>query len=283
MRSAGLFSSTHLKEFCMNEIEQYRYFIKDTIRKSIDFRNTDQHKGTPVPPIEKPYDSNAPRIQLPAPDRWTQNIENRDLISAMSNRKSRRKFTSKGLCIDELAFLLWATQGIRQPASGNFAYRTVPSAGARHSFETYLFVMRVEDIQQGLYRYLPVSNELLFVCEVENMEMRLSRACLGQSFVAGGAVTFIWTTLPYRMEWRYSLAAHRVILIDAGHVCQNLYLACEAIQAGTCAVAAYDQEQLDKLLDVDGTDEFSVYLAPVGKVDTRVVRGPVEDPAPRGH
>ena len=44
------------------------------------------------------------------------------------------------------------------------------------------------------------------------------------------------------MEWRYSLAAHRVILIDAGHVCQNLYLACEAIRAGTCAVAAYDQE-----------------------------------------
>ena len=88
----------------------------------------------------------------------------------------------KDCAIDELAFLLWATQGIRQPAGGNFAYRTVPSAGARHSFETYLFVMRVEGIQQGLYRYLPVSNELLFVCEVENMEMRLARACLGQSF-----------------------------------------------------------------------------------------------------
>jgi SagB-type dehydrogenase family enzyme len=68
------------------------------------------------------------------------------------------------------------------------------------------------------------------------------------------------------MEWRYSLAAHRVILIDAGHVCQNLYLACEAIGAGTCAVAAYDQEQLDNLLNVDGLDEFAVYLAPVGKI-----------------
>ena len=44
------------------------------------------------------------------------------------------------------------------------------------------------------------------------------------------------------MEWRYSLAAHKVIAIDVGHVCQNLYLACEAIGAGTCAVAAYDQD-----------------------------------------
>jgi SagB-type dehydrogenase family enzyme len=98
------------------------------------------------------------------------------------------------------------------------------------------------------------------------METQLARACLGQIFVARSAVTFVWTTIPYRMEWRYSLAAHRVILIDAGHVCQNLYLACEAIRAGTCAVAAYDQEQLDRLINVDGADEFSVYLAPVGKI-----------------
>jgi SagB-type dehydrogenase family enzyme len=250
----------------MNNTEQYRYFLKDTIRKSINFRSTDQHNGVPVPPIEKPYDSNAPRIPLPASDQWTQQIEEKDLISAIANRRSRRKFTSKTLSIDELAFLLWATQGIRQPTGGNLAYRTVPSAGARHSFETYLFVMRVEGIERGLYRFLPVTNELLFVGEMENMEARLARACLGQSFVARGAVTFIWTTIPYRMEWRYSLAAHRVILIDAGHVCQNLYLACEAIQAGTCAVGAYDQEQLDKLLDIDGEEEFAVYLAPVGKI-----------------
>jgi len=250
----------------MNKIEQYRYFLKDTIRKSIDFRTTDQHKGVPAPRVEKPYDSDADRVQLPFPDQWTKIIEEKDLIAAISNRRSRRRFASERLSMEELAFLLWATQGIRQPAGGNLSYRTVPSAGARHSFETYLFVMRVEGIQPGLYRYLPVSNELLFVSEMENMERRLAHACLGQSFVAKGAVTFIWTTIPYRMEWRYSLAAHRVILIDAGHVCQNLYLACEAIQAGTCAVAAYDQELLDELLHIDGIDEFSVYLAPVGKI-----------------
>ena len=250
----------------MNKIEEYRYFLKDTIRKHIDFRATDQHRRIPAPPVEKPYDSNAPRIQLPAPDHWARYIEKTDIISAIANRRSRRRFTSAGLTIEELAFLLWATQGIRQPSGTNLAYRTVPSAGARHSFETYLFAMRVEGIPPALYRYLPVSNELLLVEEVEDMEKRLIRACLGQSFTARGAVTFIWTTIPYRMEWRYSLAAHRVILIDAGHVCQNLYLACEAIGAGTCAVGAYDQELLDDLINVDGLDEFAVYLAPVGKL-----------------
>jgi SagB-type dehydrogenase family enzyme len=68
------------------------------------------------------------------------------------------------------------------------------------------------------------------------------------------------------MEWRYDIAAHKVIAIDAGHVCQNLYLACEAINAGTCAVAAYNQSLIDRLLKIDGDDEFTIYMAPVGKV-----------------
>ena len=58
----------------------------------------------------------------------------------------------------------------------------------------------------------------------------------------------------------------KVIAVDAGHVCQNLYIACEAVRAGTCAIAAYDQELADALVGVDGEDEFVLYMAPVGKV-----------------
>jgi SagB-type dehydrogenase family enzyme len=89
---------------------------------------------------------------------------------------------------------------------------------------------------------------------------------LGQTFAGSAAATFAWTAIPYRMEWRYGLAAHKVIALDAGHVCQNMYLACEAIDAGTCAIAAYHQALMDELLGVDGKDEFTIYLAPVGKV-----------------
>ena len=98
------------------------------------------------------------------------------------------------------------------------------------------------------------------------MSSRVSEAALDQEFTGNSAVTFIWTAVPYRMEWRYDIAAHKVIAIDAGHVCQNLYTACEAIHAGTCAVAAYNQNLMDNLLGIDGTEEFTIYLAPVGKV-----------------
>jgi len=254
------------REKAMNTLEQYRFFLKDTIRKSIDFRETDQNHRIQPPPVEKPFDPNTPRIPLRDSGQWENAVPRIDLLSAMSNRKSRRTFSSERLTLEELTYLLWATQGIHKTRGGNMAFRTVPSAGARHSFETYLFIMRVEGIPHGLYRYLPVENELLFLSEVKDMEQRLTKACLNQRFVSQGAVTFVWATIPYRMEWRYHLAAHRVILIDVGHVCQNLYLACEAIGAGTCAVGAYDQDQLDNLLDLDGIDEFALYLAPVGKI-----------------
>lgn len=58
----------------------------------------------------------------------------------------------------------------------------------------------------------------------------------------------------------------KVIALDAGHVCQNLYLACEAIGCGACAIAAYNQDLADELVAVDGNEEFTVYIAPLGKV-----------------
>ena len=152
--------------------------------------------------------------------------------------------------------------------AGTVSLRTVPSAGARHPFETYLLVNRVEGVSPGLYRYLPLEHKLCFLKAGDAPAHAVHRACLEQ-YVLESAVTFVWTVVPYRTEWRYSLLAHRVILMDAGHVCQNLYLACEAIGAGTCAIGADHQAALDAALEVDGEEEFAIYVAPVGRVARR--------------
>jgi len=250
----------------MHKTDEHRLFLKDTLRKSVDFRLTDQNKGVPAPALEKPFAADAHRISLPGYKQWAEYVENKDIVSVISQRRSTRIFKSRNLKIEELSFLLWSTQGLSDPAGKNPSLRTVPSAGARHSFETYLFIMGVDELTPGLYRYLPLENELLFISAIANIKDELSMACLGQKYASTGAVTFAWTTIPYRMEWRYSLSAHRVILIDAGHVCQNLYLACQAVNCGTCALGAYDQEKIDHLLGVDGEQEFAIYLAPVGKI-----------------
>lgn len=245
--------------------EQFRYFLKDSIRKRVDFSQVDQNRGVAPPPIEKPFDEQARRIDLVAP-RQFKNIAALDLFSAIQNRQSRRTYRQDHLTLEELSFLLWATQGIKEKLDAGHALRTVPSAGCRHALETYLCLFQVAGVDPGVYRYLPLEHQLLFESGDEHLAQKLEKAVFGQPYPARSAVTLIWTAIPYRMEWRYDLAAHKVIALDAGHVCQNLYLACEAIGAGTCAIAAYDQEEMDRLLSIDGKDEFAVYLASVGKV-----------------
>jgi SagB-type dehydrogenase family enzyme len=245
-------------------LDQYREFLKDTIRQKVDFSQTGQSRGVAPPPLEKPFAPDATRIKLVPSAAW-QGIRPVDLTTAIGTRESRRDFTAKPLSLDELSLLVWATQGMRQRINDATALRTVPSAGARHALETYLCVFRVEGLAAAVYRYLPVEHELLLEFHEPEARARLTQATFGQAFVGQSAVTFIWTAVPYRMEWRYGLASHKLIALDAGHVCQNLYLACEAIGAGTCAVGAYHQQWMDRLVRVDGSDEFVVYLAPVGK------------------
>jgi SagB-type dehydrogenase family enzyme len=251
----------------MNEtlLETFRYFLKDSVRLTIDFSQTDQNRGVPPPPIEKPFTEDKERFDL-VPQNQLRKIKNTGLMHAIQCRRSHRDFLDEQLTIEELSFLLWATQGIQKKISTGTALRTVPSAGCRHALETYLSVLNIEGLEAGIYRYLPLEHQLLLESREENIAQKIVAATLGQAFIGKAPVTFIWTAIPYRMEWRYSIAAHKVILLDAGHVCQNLYLASSAIGAGTCAVAAYNQEMLDRFLGVNGKDEYAIYLAPVGKI-----------------
>jgi len=240
-------------------IENGRGFLRAEW-KLFDTVNTDQDQGLPVPPQQKAVPDGAGVLSLPAADTLT--LGSMPLREAIGTRRSRRKFGKDPLTLEELSYLLWATQGVRERGPIR-SMRTVPSGGARHSLETYLYIARVTGVRPGLWRYQPLDHAIVRLPSGDDLAARLDQALQEQLWDA--AAVFVWTAIPYRMEWRYSIVSHKVIALDAGHVCQNLYLACESIGCGTCALGAYDQEMLDKLLGVDGRDEFAIYAAPVGK------------------
>ncbi|TET00348.1 MAG: SagB/ThcOx family dehydrogenase [Promethearchaeota archaeon] len=109
------------------------------------------------------------------------------------------------------------------------------------------------------------NHKLLFIKSIEDSERKISELTYDQKFVGKGAVIFCWVAIPYRTEWRYTILAHKFIAVDLGHVSENLYLACEAIDLGTVAIGYYEQKKFDELLEIDGKDEFVVLVAPVGK------------------
>ncbi len=241
-----------------------RDFLKDSIRLTIDFSKTAQSQGYSPPPVEKVAPEDAARIKLPMEDGW-RTFGEVSLVDAILNRRSRRNSTKTKLSLVELSFLLYATQGVIKKELPYHAFRVVPSAGCRHALETYVVALRVGGLDKAVYRYLPLSHELIVTATYPDIEDRVTQAVLGQNFAGQSAAVFFWTTIPERMEWRYAEAAHKVIALDAGHVCQNLYLAGEAAGCGVCAIAAYNQELSDSLLAVDGDEEFTIYIATVSK------------------
>ncbi|MGE5560722.1 MAG: SagB/ThcOx family dehydrogenase [Chloroflexota bacterium] len=163
-----------------------------------------------------------------------------NLHDCLRDRESRREFGDGALSAAELSFLLWATQGVKRViGNGIVTLRPVPSAGARHPFETYLVINRVDGVRPGLYRYLPISHQLQELPTPAAIGDQMRTVSAGEEWPAAAAAVFLWSCVAERGEWAYGATAHKMMLLDAGHIAQNLYLACEAIGCGTCAYAGY--------------------------------------------
>lgn len=222
-----------------------------------------QDSGVPQPPLELPYPEGARLLDLPPMAEIAMPAV--DLRRAIESRKTIRAYSSQAITLEELSCLFWLTQGVRRVSARPVTLRNVPSAGARHAFETYLLVNKVEGLPAGLYRYAALQHALLELNLSPDLNDRITRACLNQRQVASSAVTFFWVAVIERMYWRYTERGYRYLLLDAGHICQNLYLAAEALGCGVCAIGAFDDDLLNSALELDGETLFAVYGGALGK------------------
>lgn len=221
----------------------------------------DKEEGIPNPPLLK-APSGGPITNLCKT--FDHIVIDKSFKQILNERHSQRKFSNSPLSLDELSFLLFYTQGIKK-VTPQYTFRTVPSGGIRHPFETYLAVNNVDNLTPGIYHYLPEQHALELLFEDSDQIEHISKAALKQTYVANCAVTFMWSVIPYRTVWRYHMSAYKTILLDAGHISENLYLLTTSIACGTVAIGKYDQEYLDRYLRLDGENEFIVLIAPVGK------------------
>lgn len=259
-----------MNEKTKQQIMQNRELLKGYGFWDAGEEETDEEQKLPyLPPLKEKMTGKS----IPLPLDFEEIVSRKNIFDLIRERKSRRSFSQETLTDRQLSFLLWATQGVHKFAGKHrqITFRNVPSAGSRHPFETYLFLNHVQGFSKGLYHYLPAGHELECVEKRDDYEEELTQALCGQKFAASAPVVFIWSAMPYRTEWRYGMKAAKYILVDAGHVCENLYLACEAVGCGTCAIGAYDQEALDELLgfgpgpSAEKDYECAVYVAAVGR------------------
>jgi len=185
-----------------------------------------------------------------------------DLWLSIQKRRSQRHYRERPLTQDELAALLWATQGVTRVAD-NFLFRASPSAGALYPVETYLAVHRVADLEPGIWHF-EIPDFAITLLREGDWRGNLVAAGLSQGFLGQAAVVFIWTGVLNRAMWKYRERAVRYLFLDAGHICQNLMLAATALGLGGCPVGAFFDGEVEELLGVDGVEEVALYLASVG-------------------
>ena len=207
----------------------------------------------------QPYKQYGDAEKITLPTGWDMD---RGLQKALQYRRSFRRFGMNPISEKDLSMLLWASQGISGRA-GSFFFRTAPSAGALYPVETYLSVQNVETINGGLFHFQPADFSLDKLSDgaVGN---KVAEAALGQSFLAKAGVIFIWSAILRRNFSKYGHRGMRYVFMDAGHICQNLLLAAEALGLGACPVAAFYDDELNSLLGLDGTEESVIYMAAVG-------------------
>lgn len=198
-------------------------------------------------------------VRLPEPEREAR----ASLWEALRSRRSVRSYKKEPLLLGRLSTLLWASGGESGRRQGGFRFRTAPSAGALYPIETYLAARTVEDLAPGLYRYLVPAHalELLRRGEVSG---ELAEAALGQEMVREAAACFVWTGVVRRTTGKYRERGYRYIYMEAGIACENLHLAATALGLGACAVGAFRDDAVERVLGIDGEDEIALLLASVG-------------------
>jgi SagB-type dehydrogenase family enzyme len=198
--------------------------------------------------------------RVPLPDRAP---GDGGLFDALARRRSVRAYGPEPLALGELSALLWAAAGVTARQDG-FAFRTAPSAGGLFPVEHYVVANRVEGLESGLYHY-DVLGRALERLVVADLRAPIAGAALGQRICADAQAVFVWTAVLERSRWKYGERFARYVLLDAGHIAENVALAAVALGLGTCQIAAFFDEEAAALLGVDPDTEPVVYMSTAGR------------------
>jgi len=203
-------------------------------------------------------------FQLPVPS-FESNVS---VEQALLNRRSRRDFKSDPISMNDVSQILWAAYGINQSKKFSLfrsgrRLKTAPSAGARYPLELYLVAGKVNDLPPGLFKYLP-SDHCIRQISDKDLRGELYAAARHQDMILKAPASLVYTAIFKRMTSKYGERGRiRYVPMDVGHSAQNVYLQVTAMNLGTCAVGAFDDEQVSIVLDLPPEEE-PLYIIPVG-------------------
>lgn len=185
------------------------------------------------------------------------------LEAVIARRRSVREYANRPVELDELSRLLHYSTGVTDRRDPTWLFRSIPSSGALFPIEVYPVIFNVAGVAPGVYHY-DIQRHRLELVRAGDFRQKVFAAALSQEMVLHTAMVLVLTGIFARVQWKYVDRSYRYLLLEAGHLGQNIYLAATALGLGPCGIGAFFDEEVDRLLGIDGRDEVTVYLLAVG-------------------
>lgn len=192
-----------------------------------------------------------------------------DLVATLARRRSAYAYADRDLELAALSALLRFSVGVQRfvPAYGveEFPLSMAPSAGGLDILRAYVIVRRTEQLDSGVYRYEPLSHELVELRDTDPVGA-LEVVYLQPEFAHDAAASVALTARLDVAFDKYPLRHYRTLHVDSGVAVQNLYLVATALGLASCAVAGFDDAALGTLLGLPD-NEIATMLVAVGHPD----------------
>ena len=208
---------------------------------------------------ERLKDQDAPELLLRAGTQSEDVIQlernlNREPLALMARRRTRREPDGSPLDLDQLSSCLFAGLGITgsttNDAGVTLPLGMTPSGGARNPFEAYVFVQEIIGLATGIYHYSARDHALTRI--KTNASPSLAALAGGQEWAEDMPCMVVLVGHLERPMWKYHDAnAYRVVLIEAGHIGQNIMLAATHHGLSACPTAALDHRLIQESLQLE--------------------------------
>lgn len=211
-----------------------------------------------------------PRVKLTPIENIDPN--GRTFDEVVSSRRSVRDFADLNMSLDELSKILHQSYGItgELPGKGDFrqSLRSSPSAGGLYPTEIYIAVRKVSGVEPGIYHYNVPNHEIELLIPGDPTE-KMYEVCCQQEFVHNTSIIIIMSGVLARTKLKYGERGYRYVLLDIGHLGQNIYLSCASLDLAIMTTCGFFDDEANKLLRIDGVDETVMYVAFIGKRQAR--------------
>jgi SagB-type dehydrogenase family enzyme len=243
----------------------FHFSTKDTAYVRRDWSEERLRAALPDTPQPAKFKSikGAPKVALPP-----RTIPDDEFTRVLMARKTHREFARQGVSLEnvsQLLSLVWGVTGYLHAAIfGSLPRKTSPSGGARHPGEVYLMALRVKGLEPGLYHYQPAQHRLEKISSAAT-RARAAQYCAQQDYAGKAAALFLMTAVFPRSMWKYHKPrAYRVVMLDAGHLCQTFCLVATWLGLAPFCTAALKDTLIEQDLGIDGVRESVLYVAGVG-------------------